>query len=79
MKKKIISMIVILGIVIGIIFSISIYAGSGKLFTNLEATNLDGIGYAIGKPSNQGKYIWHMSTYNSTAGGTSDVQKNIYS
>ena len=27
---------------------------------------------------NQGKYIWHMSTYESASGGTNTTQKNIY-
>ena len=42
--------------------------------------NLDGVGYAISDPTNggSGKYIWHMSTFDSGNGGLSDVQKNIY-
>ena len=78
MKKKIIVLLVILGIIMGIIFSSSLNAGTGKLYTNLAALDLDGIGYGIGDPTNKGKYIWHMSTYDSLSGELSSVQKNIY-
>lgn len=82
MKKKIIGILMALGIILGIIlgniFSTTTYAGTGKLYTNLEALNPYGVGYGIGDPTNKGKYIWHMSTYDSSNGGLSSKQKNIY-
>jgi len=79
MKKKILSIVIVLGIILGIIFSISLYAGTGKLYTNLTAADPAGVGYGMGNPQAQGgKYIWHMSTYNSLDGKLSDVQKDIY-
>ena len=78
MKKKIISVLVVLAFILGIIFSISLNAGTGKLYTNLTALDLNGVGYGITDPTNQGDYIWHMSTYDSASGGTTGTQKNIY-
>ena len=77
MKKKVISILIIIAIIIGVLFAIAT-AGTGKLFTNLSVTDQEGIGYGIGDPTNLGKYIWHMNTYDSVDGGLSTSQKNIY-
>ena len=78
MKRKIISVLVVIAFILGIIFSISLNAGTGKLYTNLTALDLNGVGYGITDPTNKGQYIWHMNTYDSANGGTTGTQKNIY-
>ena len=79
MKRKIAIILLIISVILGIIFSLSLNAGTGKLYTSLTALNTDGIGYGVGNPEEtEGANIWHMSTYDSDKGGISDVQKNIY-
>ncbi len=82
MRKKVISILIVIGVIsailMGMFYSNSTYAGTGKLYTNLSALNPNGIGYGIGDPTNKGKYIWHMSTYDSLQGGLSSTQKDIY-
>ena len=65
MKKKVISILIIIAIIIGVLFAIAT-AGTGKLFTNLSVTDQEGIGYGIGDPIQiNGKYIWELNQYNS--------------
>lgn len=78
MKKKIISILVIL-LIIGAFIATSLitYASKTKspLWVNLTPTDANGIGYGIGDPQNAGKYIWNITTYDDTETGPGPVSK----
>ena len=62
-------------------YIISYASTDQKIYVNLKATNLDGIGYGIGNPKNgsEGNYIWSLRTYNSnSASDISAKQRELY-
>ena len=82
MKKRIISILIILLIIGGFIANQLItYARTAEtpLYVNLTATDLSGTGYGIGDPNNAGKYIWNIMSYNSeNTADVSETQRNLY-
>ena len=87
MKKKIISILIILLVVGATITNQLIsYARVAEkpLYVKLEKTDLDGIGYGKGNPnpiggtSNQGEYIWNLITQDTLTGPASQKQKDLY-
>jgi len=85
MKKKIISLLIIILIMGGIIINqLSTYAtvASPSLYASLSKTHLDGVGYGSGDPtvpgSNMNEYIWNITTQDSQTGPVSPVQKDLY-
>ena len=86
MKKKIISILIILLVVGATITNQLIsYARVAEkpLYVKLEKTDLDGIGYGKGNPnpiggtSNQGEYIWNLITQDTLTGPASQKQKDL--
>ena len=88
MKKKIISVLIIL-LVIGAFIAnhLITYArvAEPSLYVKLAKTNLNGIGYGNGNPnpdvggtSNQGEYIWNLITQDTLTGPASEIQKDLY-
>ncbi len=83
MKSKKIGVIIAIVAIIGFLLSyiISYAASTETIYVNLTKTDLNGIGYGIGNPTNAGtgNYIWHLQTYNSN--DVSDIntqQRNLY-
>ena len=88
MKKKIISILVIL-LVIGTFVAnhIITYArvANPSLYVKIEELDLDGVGHGNGNPnpetggnSNHGEYIWNLITQDTLTGPVSEVQKDLY-
>ena len=81
MKKRL-SLIILLILIISLLLSqIISYANNGSIYVNITKTNLNGIGYGIGDPTNagSGKYLWNLRTYNSNnVNDLSPVQRDLY-
>ena len=82
MKKKVISIILILIIAIAFLLSyVTSYADNSKtIYISLAKSDFDNIGYGIGDPTQQGgKYIWNIVEYNSNdVSDISATQRNLY-
>ena len=88
-KKKISILIVVIAIVAFLLSYIISYANTGEtIYVNLTKLDTKGIGYGIGNPVNgtneAGKpatsaYIWNLTTYDtSTSTTASKNQRNLY-
>ena len=78
MKKKRISIVIAIILIIGFILSyVTSYANDGTMTAYLAAANSSGIGYAIGNPTNSqsGYHIWEIVTKEGTSTTT---QRNLY-
>ena len=82
MRKRKISLILIMVIAIGFLLSyVTSYAQStNTIFVNLTKADANKIGYGIGNPNQEGgKYIWNLTSYNSNnVDDTSMPQRNLY-
>ena len=68
MKKKIISVLIIIAIIVAILLGSMIsYAkyADKPLTARLSKANSQGIGYAVFDPNSSGKYIWNIISYDS--------------
>ena len=68
MKKKLISISLVVLTIMFLITCIISYANTDKtIYVNLTKTDTAGFGYAIGDPTiaDTGEYIWNITTYNS--------------
>ena len=88
MKKKIISVLIFITLMVAFIANCLIsYARVSEtpLYVKLAKTDLNGIGYGNGNPnpaeggtSNLGEYIWNIETQNTSTGSASSTQKDLY-
>ena len=80
MKLKRIGILVTIIAILGFLLSYIVsYANDNSLYVNLQKTDLNGVGYGIGIPSNYGNYIWSIRTYDSNdKTDVSAQQRNLY-
>ena len=83
MKNKKIGIIIAIIAIISFLLSyiITYAANTETIYVNLTKTDLNGIGYGIGNPTNSGagNYIWNLQLYNSNdVSDISTQQRNLY-
>ena len=83
MKNKKIGIIIAIIAIISFLLSyiITYAANTETIYVNLTKTDLNGIGYGIGDPTNSGagNYIWNLQLYNSNdVSDISTQQRNLY-